>query len=399
MSQPATNSTFYEDLPAMQHIREITESQQYQPAPQDWLVAVTDVINSTGAIREGKYKSVNTCAAATITALFNSIPDTEVPFLFGGDGAAVLVPPQVRQTVADTLVAVRRMAKASFELELRVGLIPLRDILAAGYTIRVGKLRLSDHFQQPVFMGGGLEYAESLLRNAEKYPQYQLPERGDETADFSGFECRWSKHKARSEEVVSLLIKAVHGDAATQREIYISILDEIQRIYGERDERHPISLQRMRVALSPAEYQYEVTVKNPQASWRDTLRLMFWSVAGFLRWRFVDRIWESYKKTVYQATDHEKFDDMLRMTISGTAQQRQALREYLDVWRNTGDVVYGMHVSGYALMTCIVFDRFGRQVHFLDADDGGYAMAAQELKSQIKERGYNAETAFSGFMK
>ncbi|MCA9913794.1 MAG: DUF3095 family protein, partial [Anaerolineae bacterium] len=314
---PSENLTFYEDLPAMQHIREVTESEHYQPAPQDWLVAVTDVINSTGAIRAGKYKSVNTCAAATITALLNSIPDVEIPFLFGGDGAAVLVPPQVRQIVADALVAVKRMAKASFDLELRVGLIPVQDIQAAGYTIHVGKLQLSEQFQQPVFMGGGLEYAETLLRAVQKYPQYQLQERGDETADFSGFECRWSKHKARSEEVVSLLIKAVNGDASIQREIYIGILDEIQRIYGERDQRHPINLQRMHVAFSPSEYQYEVSVKNPQASWRDTLGLLFWTVAGFLRWRFVDHIWERYKNTVYQATDHEKFDDILRMTISG----------------------------------------------------------------------------------
>ena len=92
---------------------------------------------------------------------------------------------------------------------------------------------------------------------------------------------------------------------------------------------------------------------------------------------------------------------LLALLLAGScalAKQREALRDYLDVWRNTGDVVYGMHVSGYALMTCIVFDRFGRQVHFLDADEGGYAMASQELKAQINERGYKAETAFSGLI-
>ena len=111
---------------------------------------------------------------------------------------------------------------------------------------------------------------------------------------------------------------------------------------------------------------------------------MFWSVGGYLLWRYVNNIWDKYKSTVYHSTDHEKFDDMLRMTISGTVQQRQQLRAYLEDKHQSGDLVFGIHVAKHTLMTCIVFDRFGRQVHFLDADDGGYAMAAVELKAQLK---------------
>ena len=35
-------------------------------------------------------------------------------------------------------------------------------------------------------------------------------------------------------------------------------------------------------------------------------------------------------------------------------------------------------------MTCLVFERMGSQVHFVDAADGGYAMAAVGLKKQLK---------------
>ncbi len=393
MNQPAQDPThFFADLPAMMHIREIADSSRYRDVPQDWYIALTDVINSTGAIQQGQYKSVNTCAAAAITALLNSIPDVEVPFLFGGDGMAVLIPPQVCQQAADSLAAVQRMARESFGLDLRIGVVPVQDVLAAGYRVRVGKVQISENFQQPVFMGGGLEYAESLLKAPERHPAYQISPRGDEEADFTGFECRWSKHKARREEVVSLLVKVVGRDDAADSAIYIDILDEIERIYGAHADRHPIHLPGMHVALDPAEYRNEVAVKKRGYSWRDVLGLMFWSVAGFLRWRFLDGIWGRYKQVVYDATDHEKFDDTLRMTISGTPAQRQQLRDYLDVWRNTGEVVYGVHVAAHTLMTCIVFDRFGRQVHFLDADEGGYAMAARELKAQIMERGYNAVT-------
>jgi hypothetical protein len=40
-------------------------------------------------------------------------------------------------------------------------------------------------------------------------------------------------------------------------------------------------------------------------------------------------------------------------------------------------------VADRALLTCIVFDRMGRQVHFVDGADGGYARAATALKEQI----------------
>jgi hypothetical protein len=34
-------------------------------------------------------------------------------------------------------------------------------------------------------------------------------------------------------------------------------------------------------------------------------------------------------------------------------------------------------------MTCVVFDYFGRQVHFVDGARGGYTLAAREMKMQL----------------
>jgi hypothetical protein len=31
-------------------------------------------------------------------------------------------------------------------------------------------------------------------------------------------------------------------------------------------------------------------------------------------------------------------------------------------------------------MTCVVFDRFERQMHLIDSDGGGYALAAKQMK-------------------
>lgn len=382
-TQTAT-TTFFHDMPAMSHIRHITDLSYYQDVPPDWLIAITDVRNSTIAIQNGKYKSVNTCGAATIAAILNAIPNIDVPFLFGGDGAAVVIPPHVRQQTADALIAVQQLAKDQFDLDLRIGIVPVADVLHSGSDIKVGKVYMSDNFAQPVFTGGGLEYADKLVKSPEHGHQYQVVAKGGETADFSGFECRWSSHPASSDEVISVLIKATIPNIDSNIRMYDTILDEIHTIYGEHNDRHPINLAKMMVAWNPSDYLYETGIRTENPTWRDRLKLMSWAVSGYILWRYVNKIWDQYKSTVYHSTDHEKFDDMLRMTISGTQEQRRRLLKFLEKHHDHGDIVYGIHVTDHSLMTCIVFDRFGRQVHFVDAGEGGYAMAALGLKKQLK---------------
>jgi hypothetical protein len=42
-----------------------------------------------------------------------------------------------------------------------------------------------------------------------------------------------------------------------------------------------------------------------------------------------------------------------------------------------------MHKSREALLTCIVQSYNGNHLHFVDGSDGGYALAARELKSRL----------------
>jgi hypothetical protein len=165
------------------------------------------------------------------------------------------------------------------------------------------------------------------------------------------------------------------------------VLDEIHNIYGEAADRHPINIQGMRVATDVKQYRNELAFKKENVTWRDMFMLMFWAIGGFFLWKYIDKIWDRYRVTVHESTDHEKFDDTLRMTISGSPEQRQQLRDYLQIWNDMEQLVFGMHIAEHSLMTCIVWDRFGRQVHFVDADKGGYAMAAKELKAQLKQVG------------
>jgi hypothetical protein len=94
--------------------------------------------------------------------------------------------------------------------------------------------------------------------------------------------------------------------------------------------------------------------------------------------------WGAYKDELIANTDYRKFDEVIRMVISGTVRQREQLRAELTKLLQSERLVFGIHAAPTALITCVIFDYNGDHVHFLDASNGGYAMAAREMKSQAK---------------
>ena len=58
---------------------------------------------------------------------------------------------------------------------------------------------------------------------------------------------------------------------------------------------------------------------------------------------------------------------------------------YLESEFRAGKLVYGIHKSREALVTCILHSHGGDHMHFVDGSDGGYALAAKEMKRRLKE--------------
>jgi hypothetical protein len=93
--------------------------------------------------------------------------------------------------------------------------------------------------------------------------------------------------------------------------------------------------------------------------------------------------WGKYRSDVIANTDYRKFDDVLRHVLSGTPSQRDLLAQALEHRYQNGELVYGIHHAPAALMTCLIFARDGGHVHFVDGADGGYTMAAADLKRRL----------------
>ena len=90
---PAT-AGFFAQLPRLDDPRRAFDDDGYRPAPDDWALAVTDIVGSTGHVAAGRHKTVNFVAAMAIAAARNLCAPEPIPFLFGGDGAVLMVPPQ-----------------------------------------------------------------------------------------------------------------------------------------------------------------------------------------------------------------------------------------------------------------------------------------------------------------
>ena len=149
------NANFYRDLPVISSFAEATQGSLHAYVPRDWWIVVADVAGSTQAIEAGNYKKVNTVGVACIAAVVNVDRTIDLPFIFGGDGATFAIPDSLREGVIKALRASQQLAKESFGLTLRVGLVRVAELVTENYWLRLGKVQLSSYVTQPVLSGRG----------------------------------------------------------------------------------------------------------------------------------------------------------------------------------------------------------------------------------------------------
>jgi hypothetical protein len=384
---------FYEELPIFDDFAGITEPGRYRPLPEDWHVVVTDVERSTAAIASGLYKEVNIVGAASIVAVLNAVRPRKVPFVFGGDGAILCVPADALSLVRPALLATKLMAQREFKLALRVGIVPVRQIRASGHEVLVARYRVSPDYIQAIFSGGGIAFAEACVKDAERGRPYRI-EAGDVDPEgqFGGLECRWDDIPSPHGETITLVVRAIDPDPDRRAAVYRDVIDQVRRVYGEDDVCRPVRLDVMRLARSNRKLGVEARVRT---SGRGRLyRARYWlalklqMAVGYLafpRNMTVGGVdWGRYQQEVVANTDCRKFDDLLRQVLSGSPEQRVALTGFLEEGSARGELVFGLHAARSALMTCLVFNRQGDHVHFVDGADGGYAMAALRMKERLQ---------------
>ena len=385
-----SSKRFYADIPAFDDFSGIADSSNYQVAPDDWHVIIADVKGSTQAIAEGRYKDVNMIGAACINAVLNISQKRSVPYVFGGDGATLMVPPEDVDSAARVLLGVRDLAASRFKLSLRVGVVAVADIhQQPGPRVKVAKYRLNPGNELGVFSGGGMELAEKWIKSGA----YLLEESyADNDPDLSGLSCRWEPLASQNGVMLSVLMQARAADDTANADLYRQLIKEIAEITEAGDDSddtgNPICDANMKFRWPPRGLRAEIdaTVGKRNRNWH-ALGLY---VNSLLQW-VLDRFDISaggyrgrrYRDELRDNTDYRRFDDTLRILMDCEPAQADTIEAMLESHAQKGILRYGVHRSDSALMTCLVFNiDQGEHIHFVDGSDGGFTAAAKSMKAK-----------------
>jgi hypothetical protein len=385
-----SSNQFYAEIPAFDDFPGIADNDNYRIAPDDWHAIIADVKGSTQAIADGRYKDVNMIGAACITAVLNISQKHSIPYVFGGDGATLMVPSSDVESVARALLGVRDLASDRFNLSLRVGIVAVTEIhRQAGPRVKVAKYRLSPGNELGVFSGGGMELAEQWIKAGDYLLEENYP---DNDPDLSGLSCRWEPLASQNGVMLSALMQARAADEATNADLYRQLIAQIDAIIetdnDRRDAGNPICDANMKFRWPPRGLRAEIdaTVGKRNRSWY-ALGLYLNSLLQWVLDRFDISAGgyrgRSYRNELRDNTDYRRFDDTLRILIDCGAAQGDAIEALLESHAQQGNLRYGVHRSDSALMTCLVFNLDkGEHIHFVDGSDGGFTAAAKNMKAK-----------------
>jgi hypothetical protein len=391
-----SSEKFYSDLMPFTKFSDLTNAAHYREVPEDWWIIVTDIVGSTIAIEQNRYKDVNLLGASSIVAILNQLKGKQIPFVFGGDGATILIHESDLKAIRPALIGAQRLARDVFSMELRTGLVPVTELLKRGAAIEVAKFAISEKSQIATIRGGGLQLAEKLIKNPmpefDKYRVVRLKEEAAESANFEGLSCRWSPIKAQKGEIMSLLVMATVKEESASVKTYKEVIAFLESILDEKDSR-PVTPEKVDRGLAFSNLIKEMKIQAMGQSFFGhftrllsilfevgVMRILIWTGAKVKGWFTA----EVYIRDLSANTDFQKFDDMIRMVRDCTKDQREKILIGLEKMRAEHKIVYGAHFSNEALMTCLVF-QLDNHIHFVDGGGGGYALAAKQLRAQVSQ--------------
>ncbi|MCF6334529.1 MAG: DUF3095 domain-containing protein [Spirochaetales bacterium] len=385
----------YDDIPFIPDFKSLFNYDYYYKPPPDWYIIITDIINSTSAIANGKYKDVNTAGSLVAMAISNIKKDMNFPFVFGGDGMTFLIPGDILADVEDVLVDTRKLVHNLFDLKLRLGVVPVSTIYRKGYKLFIAKLRVSDRYIQAIITGRGIDIAEKLIKDDKTYNPFRLRKDlpAKNKADFTGFTCRWKDIPSARGETISFIIKVREEFSREKSKIFNNILKSIDENFGHESDYHPLTMDNQ--SSSVAQSFREARIFSKQTSgflysfnkMRINFEIIFVKMIIFFHipLKINKKNFKDIKQDNIINSDFRKFDGSLKMVVSCSKYQREKFEAYLSKLYDKGFLNFGLHVSDRAILTCLIHRGTGEEVHFVDSADGGYALAALKLKEQMAE--------------
>src|SRR5277367_4766462 len=323
------SDTFYGGIPVFRGFGSLMDPALYSPLPEDWSIGIADIVESTKAIAEQRYKAVNTAGASVIAAVTNALEGREFPFVFGGDGASFAVAPSDLERARDALAATAAWVDESLSLKLRVALVPVKSVRAQGLDVRVARFGPSANLSYAMFSGGGLGWAEAAMKRGE-FAVAAAP--SGTQPDLSGLSCRFEEMPATRGLILSVLVvPALDADPALFRKVIEDIIDLVER---SPDAGRPVPLGGPPLRWPPAGMEYEARAARGGSLMRRRVSVLGNTLFAYVVMRFGIRVGgfvpKIYTRQVVENSDFRKYDDGLRMILDCTPELERALTQRLD---------------------------------------------------------------------
>jgi len=365
---------FVKSLNLLETFTSALPEENYVALPDDWLVAVTDVIKSRAAISDGRYKAVNMAGVAMISAIMNALDNQQIPYIFGGDGAAVAFASEDQDVAETALARTKTWVAEELELELRAAIVPVSEIRKQKSDVKVAAIRVSDAVSNFAFIGGGIALAEKLMKEG----QYNINgSAGGEYPDLSGLSCRWSTVREDGRKIVSIIIEPEEKAGAAYHDALEGFM---QLVNADQENASPMPKKGARFAWPPKGISLEAKVTGMSKLALYLITLLAWvldkigiKLGGFDPHR--------YREYTALNTDYRKIQDGVRMTVSLDMDRLEQVKSYLEDHHVQGNLYYGYFEQDSAVLTCFVPALLSdTHYHFLDGAEGGYAAAADNFK-------------------
>lgn len=372
------SDAFYADVPVFRGFRSLMDPALYAALPDDWTVGIADVVQSTKAIADKRYKAVNMAGAAVIASVTNALGDREFPFVFGGDGASFAVAPRDRDLAEAALAATAAWSSNELDLTMRVALVPVAHIRAQARDVRVARYAPSDNVSYAMFSGGGLAFADAAVKRGEFAVTPALP---GTWPDLTGLSCRFREFRAARGLILAVLILPAPGaEPAAFRALIEDIVALVEQSPnagrpvpdGGPDLRWPPQGVALEASTAPGFWPFRHAAVMARTCLYYLIMRSGIRIGGFVP--------ATYLRQVVENSDFRKYDDGLRMILDCTPALANTLEQQLAAARGTA--IYGMHRQGAAMMTCFTpSPTRSDHVHFIDGAQGGYAAAASAMKA------------------